>query len=189
MVRASRSRRGASWASREAQPPAASRSWMNRSPFGRMAVRRGTWSARRSKVAQTSIGQATSSATAWRCLTVFTEALAASITVTALVKAAGVITALGRRPSATISTIRRPAQSTPDHIFSLLAWHGLLPGGAMPRASAAMCIELAVPIPAHTPGPVIAWSAMAPSSSTPSSPVRTLPASKNTSSMSMWASQ
>ena len=32
------------------------------------------------------------------------------------------------------------------------------PGSVIPSASQTMCIELAVPMPAHTPGPVMAWS-------------------------------
>jgi len=42
------------------------------------------------------------------------------------------------------------------NILSLLASTGAAPGSVIPSASQTMCIELAVPMPAHTPGPVIA---------------------------------
>ena len=57
-----------------------------------------------------------------------------------------------------MATIRCPACSTARHIGSLLARTGVLPGSAMPSASQARCMVLAVPRPAHTPGPSTACS-------------------------------
>ena len=69
----------------------------------------------------------------------------------------------------------------------LLARTGAAPGSVIPSASQAMCIELAVPMPAQTPGPVMAWSHMPASVSFDSLPniARTEP--MNTSSMSTCA--
>ncbi len=74
----------------------------------------------------------------------------------ALRNAAGVITSRGFRSSHTISTMRRPDRRARSNIAGLLASTGAAPGSVMPSASQAMCIELAVPMPAHTPGPVMA---------------------------------
>ena len=82
----------------------------------------------------------------------------------------------GRTSSSTSSTIRRPARSTASHIRGLLARTGVLPGSAMPSASVAMCIELAVPMPAQTPGPPTATAAISASSSTVIAPLATWPA-------------
>ena len=59
----------------------------------------------------------------------------------------------GFRSSHTISTMRRPERRARSNIFGLLASTGALPGSVMPSASQTMCIELAVPMPAQTPGP------------------------------------
>ncbi len=54
----------------------------------------------------------------------------------------------------------------------------------MPSASAAMCIEFAVPIPAQTPGPVTAHRLISASSLTVIFPVATCPAQAKMSSKS-----
>ena len=95
---------------------------------------------------------------------------------TALRKAAGVRMSRGRTSSATSPTMRRPASATACHSFGLPASTGAAPGSAMPSASAAMCIEFAVPIPAQTPGPVTAHRLISASSLTVIFPVATCPA-------------
>ena len=65
---------------------------MNAGPLGRTAQSRGTRSASSANSPGTSTGHAASCATACRCLIELTDALVASSTVTALRKAAGVIT-------------------------------------------------------------------------------------------------
>ena len=89
----------------------------------------------------------------------------------------------GFRSSPTISTIRSAAASTALHIGSLLARTGVEPGSAMPSASQARCMVLAVPIPAQTPGPSTAFALISVSSAL-SLPLATCPAARNTSSMS-----
>jgi hypothetical protein len=95
--------------------------------------------------------------------------------ITAFSKAFAVRMRLGFRSSRTIATMRRPAASANANIGPPLASTGLEPGSARPRASAAMCIVLAVPMPAHTPGPRIATSHIAPSCSSVMCPAPTLP--------------
>ena len=56
--------------------------------------------------------------------------------------------------------MRRPEARASSNIFGLLASTGALPGRLIPSASTTMCIEFAVPMPAHTPGPPMAWSHM-----------------------------
>ena len=80
-----------------------------------------------------------------------------------------------------MATAERAAVS---HILGLLAATGAPPGSDMPKASAMMCMVLAVPMPVHTPGPAIARSLMVQRSSTVIPPVATCPAWMNTSSMS-----
>ena len=81
--------------------------------------------------------------------------------------------------------MRAPARAHVDHIFGLFASTGALPGSAMPSASQTMCIELAVPMPEHTPGPRIALSLMPRSVSFESLPEHRLHRDpRNTSSMS-----
>ena len=112
------------------------------------------------------------------------EPLTERTAVTALAKAAEVRMSRGRRSSAVISTTRRAACSTACHIGSLLARTGVVPGSAMPSASQARCMVLAVPIPAQTPGPSTACSLISVSSATLSLPLATCPAARNTSSIS-----
>ena len=59
-----------------------------------------------------------------------------------------------------------------------------MPGSAMPSASAARCMEFAVPMPAHTPGPVTAQRDISASSSTVIRPAFTCPANRKMSSKS-----
>ena len=89
------------------------------------------------------------------------EPLTASTAAAALRKAPAVITSRGLRSSRTISTIRWPERRARSIIFGLLARTGAAPGSAIPSASTATCIELAVAMPWHTPGPRIALSAIA----------------------------
>jgi hypothetical protein len=117
-------------------------------------------------------------------LTELIEPLTDRTVVTALAKAPGVRMSRGLRSSAVISTTRRAACSTARHIGSLLARTGVVPGSAMPSASQARCMVLAVPIPAHTPGPSTACSLISVSSATVSLPLATCPAARKTSSMS-----
>ena len=88
------------------------------------------------------------------------EPLTASTEATALRKAPGVRICRGFRSSSTISTMRRPERRAASNIFGLLASTGALPGSAMPSASTTTCIEFAVAMPAQTPGPRIAFSAI-----------------------------
>ena len=67
-----------------------------------------------------------------------------------------------------------------------LAATGVLPGSAMPSASVAMCIELAVPMPEHTPGPRMASRLMRTTRSTSIAPTAACMLATNTSSMSTW---
>ena len=165
-VGASRSSSGSSCFSTARQPPAASNSSMKRSPTGRTPASTGTSSARRSKRPYTSTPLAASVATACRCLMQLTEPPTASTARTALAKAPGVRMSRGFRSAHTIGTMRSPAARTAAHIASLLAATGVLPGSAMPSASVAMCIELAVPMPEQTPGPRMASRLMPTTSST-----------------------
>ncbi len=103
---------------------------------------------------------------------------------TALANAAGVRIDRGVTPSSTSGTIRAPAAATADHILPPSASTGVVPGSAMPSASAARCMELAVPIPAQTPGPVTAQRDMSPSSDTVIRPAFTCPANRKMSSKS-----
>ena len=112
------------------------------------------------------------------------DPLTERIAVTAFANAAGVMMSLGRRSSATISTMRAAASSTARHIGSLFARTGVDPGSAMPSASHARCIVLAVPMPAHTPGLSTALALISVSSAASSRPLATWPAARNTSSMS-----
>ena len=110
------------------------------------------------------------------------EAPTASATRTALPNAAAVMIRRGRRSSSTIRTMRAAAASAAAHIDGELAATGVVPGRAMPSASATTCIELAVPMPGHTPGPPTAPSLISVSSSTVDLPQ----AWRKTSSMSQW---
>ncbi len=56
----------------------------------------------------------------------------------------------------------------------------------MPRASHTTCIEFAVAMPEHTPGPLMALSAMSRNCSGESLPKLACTEPKNTSSMSTW---
>ena len=114
------------------------------------------------------------------------EPLTDKMVVTALAKASGVRMSRGRRSSATICTIRSQARSAASHIGWLFARTGVVPGSAMPSASQAMCIVLAVPMPAHTPGPSTAFSLISVSSASVTCPLARCPAARNTSSMSQW---
>src|SRR5258705_5341 len=67
----------------------------------------------------------------------------------------------GLRSSQIISTMRDADRRARSNIFGLFASTGALPGRLMPSASHTMCIELAVPLPAQTPGPPTALSHIA----------------------------
>ncbi len=67
-----------------------------------------------------------------------------------------------------------------------MAATGAPPGSDMPSPSHTECMELAVPMPEHTPGEVMAASLMSFNSSSVILPVAWWPAPRNTSSMSMW---
>ena len=62
--------------------------------------------------------------------------------------------------SQTICTMRSPERRTVSIMRGLLAATGAAPGSVMPSASHTTCMELAVPMPEHTPGPRIAFSLM-----------------------------
>ena len=175
---------GPSWLITARVPPASSKSSIGVSPLGLTAVSSGTPSASVSNIRYTSAPHSASAATACRCLTELIDPLTDKIAVTAFLNAAGVMMSRGLRSSATICTILAPAASTAAHIGSLLARTGVEPGSAMPSASQARCIVFAVPIPAHTPGDSTALALISVSSSTPSRPLATCPAARNTSSMS-----
>ena len=89
----------------------------------------------------------------------------ASTTSTAFLTAPAVTIWRGFKSCQTISTMRAPAARAFAIIFGLIAATGALPGSVMPSASQTVCIELAVPMPAHTPGVRTAASAMPDSSS------------------------
>ena len=112
------------------------------------------------------------------------EPLTARTAAAALRKAPAVITSRGLRSSRTISTIRWPERRARSIIFGLLARTGAAPGSAIPSASTATCIELAVAMPWHTPGPRIALSAIARNRSDSSLPKATCTPPTKTSSMS-----
>ena len=80
--------------------------------------------------------------------------------------------------------MRAPAAATARHIRSPRASTGVVPGRAMPSASHARCMELAVPMPAQTPGPVTAQRDISPSSSIVIRPALTCPAKRKMSSKS-----
>ena len=80
--------------------------------------------------------------------------------------------------------MRRPERRAKSNIFGLFARTGAQPGSAMPSASHTMCIELAVPMPEHTPGPPIALSHIPRSVSFDSLPNIACTDPRNTSSMS-----
>ena len=84
------------------------------------------------------------------------EPLTASTEAAALRNAPAVRIFRGVRSSHTISTMRRPDWRAVSNIAGLFASTGAAPGSVMPSASHTMCIELAVPMPAQTPGPVMA---------------------------------
>ena len=142
------------------QPPAASKVSITWSPTGRTPASTGVTGPSDSNRPYTSAPQPLSVATACRCLMQLTEPPTDSTARTALAKAPGVITSRGFRSSHTICTMRAPAARTVAHMAGLLAATGVLPGSAMPSASVAMCIELAVPMPEHTPGPRMALRLM-----------------------------
>jgi hypothetical protein len=112
------------------------------------------------------------------------EPLTASTAAAALRTAPAVMTSRGLRSSRTISTMRWPERRAASIILGLLARTGALPGSAIPSASTATCIELAVAMPWHTPGPRIALSAIARSRSESSLPKATCTPPTKTSSMS-----
>ena len=103
---------------------------------------------------------------------------------TALANAAEVRIERGLTSSSTRPTIRSPAAATAPHMAGPSASTGVVPGSAMPSASAARCIELAVPMPAQTPGPVTAQRDISPSSATVIRPALTCPANRKMSSKS-----
>ena len=103
---------------------------------------------------------------------------------TALANAAGVRIDRGLTSSSTRRTIRSPAAATAPHMAGPSASTGVVPGSAMPSASAARCMELAVPMPAQTPAPVTAERDIWPSSSTVIRPALTCPANRKMSSKS-----
>ncbi len=113
-----------------------------------------------------------------------TDPLTARIAVTALPNAAGVRIDRGVTPSSTSETMRAPAHATASHMALPSASTGVVPGSAMPSASAARCMELAVPMPAQTPGPVTAQRDISPSSDTVIRPALTCPANRKMSSKS-----
>ena len=84
------------------------------------------------------------------------EPLTLSTAATALRNAPGVMMSRGLRSSSTISTMRRPERRAFSIMTGLLASTGALPGSDMPNASQTTCMELAVAMPAHTPGPRMA---------------------------------
>ena len=142
-------------------PPAASNCSIESSPLGRTALSTGTSSPSSLKSPKTSRSRPASIAVACRCLMQLIEPLTASTAAAALRKAPGVMMSRGLRSSSTISTMRGPERRAMSNIFGLLARTGAAPGSAMPSASTATCIELAVAMPEHTPGPRIALSAIA----------------------------
>ncbi len=92
---------------------------------------------------------------------------------TAFSTAPAVMISRGLKSCHVISTMRLPAARACAHIFSLSAATGALPGSAMPSASQTECIEFAVPMPAQTPGLLIATSAIEASSSSVTRPEAT----------------
>ena len=112
------------------------------------------------------------------------EPLTASTDITAFANASGVRIVRGRRSASTASMIAAPLARTASHIGALLARTGVVPASVIPSASATMCIEFAVPIPVHTPGPVIARELRSHRASTVMPPDLTWLAWRNTSSMS-----
>jgi hypothetical protein len=112
------------------------------------------------------------------------DPLTASTAAAALRKAPAVMTSRGLRSSRTISTMRWPERRAQSIIFGLLARTGAAPGSAIPSASTATCMEFAVAIPWHTPGPRIALSAIARNWSASSLPKATCTPPTKTSSMS-----
>jgi hypothetical protein len=117
-------------------------------------------------------------------LTQLIDPLTASTAAAALRNAPGVRIDRGVTSSSTIWTIRRPDARARSNIFGLFASTGAAPGSVMPSASQTMCIELAVPIPAQTPGPAIALSHMPASVSLDSLPNIAWTEPMNTSSIS-----
>src|ERR1041385_135524 len=99
-------------------------------------------------------------AVACRCLMQLIDPLTASTDAVAFSNDPGDRMSRGFRSSSTISTIRRPDRLATSNIFGEFASTGAAPGSVMPSASHTMCIELAVPMPAQTPGPPIALSHM-----------------------------
>ena len=70
--------------------------------------------------------------------------------------------------------MRRAERRAESIMRGLFASTGALPGSAMPSASHATCIEFAVAMPEHTPGPRIAFSLMPRNVSRDSLPKRAL---------------
>jgi hypothetical protein len=94
---------------------------------------------------------------------------------------------LGRMLRFTRSTTLCPASRAKRSNRSLHAATGALPGGAIPIASAMICMMLAVPMPAHTPGLYAATSHMALMSLIEMVPAASSPTDSNTSSISTLA--
>ncbi len=155
-VIASRSSSDSSCSISALAPPAASNASIVSVPFGATALSTGTFSPRSLNSWNTSTSTPASIAVACRCLMQLIDPLIASTAAAAFSNDPGERMSRGFRSWFTISTMRRPARRTTSNIFGLFASTGAPPGSAMPSASQTMCIELAVPMPAQTPGPVIA---------------------------------
>ena len=80
--------------------------------------------------------------------------------------------------------MRVPERRALSNIFALFASTGALPGSVMPSASHTTCIEFAVAMPEHTPGPRIACSLISRSFCRDSLPNADCTEPKKTSSMS-----
>ena len=84
--------------------------------------------------------------------------------------------------------MRAPERRAASNIRSELARTGAEPGRHMPRASTTQCMVLAVAMPAHTPGPRMAWGIISARLCFIGLPKRSATWPENSSSMSIWSS-
>ena len=165
-------------------PPAASNSGTVANPLGLIRASSGVFAPISSSAPITSISKPASTEMAAMCRTTLTLVAAAVASVKAFLMAPSVIISRGFVPFASRSRIAYADSVALAFIFSLPARTGAEPGRVMPRASATICMLLAVPRPAQTPGPTIATRAISANSSVLNFPTVTAPTSSYTVSIS-----